>query len=466
MSIVTSLLSLSRAATFVQAAAHRPEDAASLRFRSISHSQIIGRFVWKAAAIGLLALSPVLSRSQNAVADWDAIALHSIVTVGLKSPAASFIFFAYVDVAVYDAVNAINHRNRPFAVHLDAPRGASIDAAVIASAHDVLVHLFPAQQADLDADEIASLNALSNSQSKAEGISVGRAVAAKWIALRANDGLEAPITYVWGSGPGIWEPVPPFPPPVTPWMADYTPFTFASASDFLGTVAPPLRLNSRKWADDFNLTRTYGALNGSVRTPEQTEIGRFWADHPGAMYSRALGVLISEQNLDTVESAKLAAITNVTLADPLVACFNAKYHYAFWRPYTAIHDADTDRNPSTVADPNWLPLDTTPGHPEYPAAHGCGTGALAVALRTYFQRDDVHYQVTSSVTSTTHDFHQFRDLVFEVDEARIFGGMHFRHSVLQGNIMGTAVACHVLKSHFDTQCRLEWDERGRHGGER
>jgi PAP2 superfamily len=154
----------------------------------------------------------------------------------------------------------------------------------------------------------------------------------------------------------------------------------------------------------------------------------------------------------------LAAMQYVSVADSLVACFNAKYHYGFWRPYTAIHNADTDGNPKTVADTNWLPLDPTPGHPEYPAAHGCATQALAVALRTYFHTDRIHYQVTSNVTATTHDFQRFADLVTEVDLARIFGGMHYAHSVLQGNVMGAAVACHVLRSHFQEECLPDGDE--------
>ena len=168
----------------------------------------------KSLAFSLLLLLPAASQSQNMVADWDAIAENTIVTVGLKSPAGSTVFYAYVDVAVYDAVNSINHQHRPFAVRVDAPRGASIDAAVIASAHDVLVHFFPAQQAALDADEAASLGALANSQAKTDGITAGESVAARWIARRANDGLEAPIVYTWGSGPGVWQPAPPFPPPL------------------------------------------------------------------------------------------------------------------------------------------------------------------------------------------------------------------------------------------------------------
>ena len=415
-------------------------------------------FARAAVAAALCMLSPIVTNAQNVVADWDAIALNTIVTVAGKSPISTPVYFSYVSVAEYDSVNAIEHRHRAFAVTVAAPHGASVDSAVIAAAHDVLVHYFPAQKAALDADQMASLAAIPFSQGKVDGITVGQVVAARWLVLRANDGVDAPIGYVWGSGPGVWEPVPPFPPPAAVWAAYFTPFTFPAASDFLGVIDPTLSLKSEEWADDFNLTKAYGSLTSTVRTPQQTEIGRFWADHPGTIDSRALRFLIAEHQLNASESARLAAMQWVTLSDSLTACFNAKYHYAFWRPYTAIHNADTDGNPLTVADPNWVPLDVTPGHPEYPAAHGCGTEALAIALRTYFQSDNVHYQVTSNVTSTTHDFQRFSDLVREVDWARIYGGMHYRHSVLQGNVMGVAVACHVLKTHFDTRCLLEDEE--------
>ncbi len=394
----------------------------------------------------LLLLSPVAGICQNVVSEWDAISLNSIVFQAKKASAA--VLFAYVDVAMYDAVNSINHQYPPFAVRVDAPRGASVDAAVVAAAHDVLVHYLPSQQAALDGAESASLGRIGDSQSKMDGISVGSSVAAEWIALRAYDGFEAPVTDVWGHGPGIWEPVPPFPPPVNVWMADFQPFTFQSASDFLNSIRPPLPLSSREWAEDFNLTKSYGALNGSLRTPAQTESGLFWSAPPQALFSSGLQYLIVSRKLNTAQSARLAAMANVTIADALVACFNAKYHYAFWRPYTAIHGADTDGNPGTEADVNWLPLDITPGHPEYPAAHGCATEALTVALRAFFHSNEIQYRVSSSVTGTAHDFQRFSDVVIEVDAARIFGGMHFRHSVLQGNMMGRTVARHVLKTYF------------------
>jgi hypothetical protein len=404
------------------------------------------RIAFRHLVVSLLLFGPLAGICQNVVSDWDAISLNTIVLQGKKLSAP--VLFPYVDVAMYDAVNSINRQFPPFAVRVDAPREASIDAAVVAAAHDVLVHYLPAQQAALDAAESASLSQIADSKAKTDGVAVGSAVAAQWISLRSGDGFEAPMSYVWGHGPGIWEPVPPYPPPVNFWMADFRPFTFPTASDFMDRIEPPLSLESEEWAEDYNLTKSYGALNGSLRTPEQTEIGLFWSAPPQSLFSSGLRNLIADQKLDTAQSARLAVMANVSIADATVACFNAKYHYAFWRPFTAIHDADIDGNPGTIADPNWLPLDITPGHPEYPAAHGCATEALMVAMRSFFGSDKVHFRVFSSVTGTTHEFRRFSDVVIEIDEARIFGGMHFRHSVLQGNVLGKAVANHVLRTHF------------------
>jgi hypothetical protein len=396
------------------------------------------------------------AEAQNAVADWDANTLTAVVLTAKKSPAVAPVYFAYVSVAMFDAANSIDHRHQPFAVSVHAPRSASVDAAVIAAAHDVLVHYFPAQQPTLDAQQTASLAAIRDGQSKIDGIFVGQAVASSWLALRAGDGLEAPITYTPGHGPGIWEPVPTYPapppntppPPAAPWLARFKPFALRSADQFLDEVRPPLSFQSKAWAHDFNLTKKYGALDSSYRTPEQTEIGQFWADHTMAQYSRAFRELVRTQALDTDDSARLEAMSNVVFADSVVACMNAKYHFAFWRPYTAIHDADTDGNPNTVTDPNWVPLDVTPGHPEYPANHGCVTEALMDTLSEFFETDEVPYTVTSAVTGTTHQFTSFEDVVREVDQARVFGGMHFRHSVKEGNRLGRRVADFILEHHF------------------
>jgi len=407
------------------------------------------RFI--AVCVGLLV--PASGWCQNVATDWNAIANNTIVIVGKKPPSSSGIFFAYEAVAMYDAANSIERRYRPFAVSVHAPKGASLDAAVVAAAHDVLVHYFPGQQAVLDGLEANSLSQIAASQAKTDGIAVGQAVAKRWNDLRADDGLEAPIQYVWGHGPGIWEPVPPFPPPATPWLPYFRPFSYAHGSDFRSRVPPPPTLNSAIWALDINLTKYFGALNGSLRTAKETEIGRFWSDHPLAQYSPAIGRLIADQKLSTMQSARLMLMIYVSYEDALIACFDAKYHYAFWRPYTAIHDADTDGNPFTIPDPNWTALVVTPGHPEYPAAHGCASGAFEVAVSHYFHTDAVATHFSSAVTGTTHDFPKLSDEVEEAGLARIYGGMHYFTSVLEGEILGRTVASHVVSHYFEPRKR-------------
>ena len=307
--------------------------------------------------------------------------------------------------------------------------------------------------------------AIPDGPAKTEGINVGHAVATQWLALRSGDGLEAPVSLSPPSpGPGIWEPVPTFPsphpitpPPVAEWQAQFKPFALRSADQFLARVPPPPSLTSAIFTRDFNLTKAYGALNSNVRTPQQTEIGLFWSDNPAAQYSRAFRGLVDSQKLDTADAARLGAMSYVALADAATACMNAKYHFWFWRPLTAIRNADTDGNPNTIADPNWEPLDVTPGHPEYPANHGCVTQALMDILTAFFQSDEVPYSVTSTVTGTRHSFDDFQDVVTQVDNARIFGGMHFHHSVKEGNRLGRRVADYILNHKF---CRADEECRG------
>lgn len=392
----------------------------------------------------------------NAVSDWHTNMESAVVVTGKKSPSVALVYFAYADVAMYDAVSSIDGRFQPFAVQVPAPRTASKDAAASVAAHDVLVHYLPLQQATLDADLQVSLSAIADGQDKADGVSVGHAVAAQWLALRAGDGLEAPVVLALPNpGPGIWEPVPNYPlpnpttpPPVAEWQAQFKPFALRSADQFLARVPPPPALTSATFTSDFNLTKAYGALNSSVRTAQQTEIGRFWTDNPAAQYSRALRGLIESQGLDTADAARLGAMSFVAAADSATACWSAKYHYFFWRPLTAIRNAGTDGNPDTVADPNWMPLDVTPQHPEYPAAHGCVTEAVMDALTAFFGTDGIPYSVTSTVTGTTHSFVSFEDVVEEVDNARIFGGMHYHHSVREGNRLGRRVTNYMLAHKF------------------
>jgi hypothetical protein len=412
--------------------------------------------------VGLAVTSPatltsaaVAGEGSNAISDWQVVMESAIPGVAARKNVVALPYWGYVTVAMFDAVNSIDRGYKPFAVKMKAPVGASQDAAAASAAHDVLVHYFPAQTADLDSALANSLAKIADGQSKTDGVNVGRAVAAQWLAMRTGDGLEAPLTYTPGHGPGIWEPVPTVPasPPTTPppvgvWMTEFKPLAMKSADQFLREIPPPPALRSQLWARNFNRTKDYGAQNSTVRTPAETEIGLFWTDEAASQYSRALRGLISNQNLDTADSARLTAMFYVAASDAGTACMNAKYHFAFWRPYTAIHDADTDGNPDTVADPNWVPLAPTPGHPEYPANHGCVTQAAMDAIEQFFGTDEVPFSVDSKVTNTTHVFESLDDVVKEVDNARVYGGMHYRHSTREGNRLGNMVTSYIFKHYF------------------
>src|SRR6266446_109108 len=401
------------------------------------------RFTLSLAITLLLAAS--LS-AQNVVSQWNAIASTTIVTNAKEASVASGVWFAYVHLAVFDAVNAIDHRFQPYLFTTNPPPGTNKDAAAVAAAHRVLVNYFPSQQATLDADFAASIAAISDTPANiSAGITVGEASAQALITARANDGLLANVPYTPPVGPGYWLPTPPaFGPPLTPWLGQMVPFTMSSAAQFFPDEGPPA-LDSQQWIDDYNQVKALGALNSTVRTLQQTEIGLFWTEHTGQQYARAFRNLSVKKGLSTSDTARLMAMLWAGFADSAIGCWNAKFSFSFWRPVTAIRAGGG--NPALVADPNWSPLASTPAHPEYPAAHGCVTGAVSTILEGYFGTPDVQFSVDSLVTHTTHTFATTADLLDEVENARVYAGFHYHHSVIQGRVLGTKVG-HQLVHHY------------------
>jgi hypothetical protein len=385
--------------------------------------------------------------AQNVVVQWNDIASTTIVTNGKEASVASGAWFAYVHLAVFDAVNAIDHRFEPYLFTTRAPVGASQDAAAVAAAHRVLVHYFPGQQTSLDAQFAVSLAGISDTGTNiAAGVAVGEASAQAIINARANDGLLANVPYTSPIGPGFYQRTPPaFAAPLTPWLGQMMPFTMTDPAQFFPDEGPT-PLDGEKWIDNYNETKTLGAANSTVRTPEQTEIGLFWTEHTGQQYARAFRNLATQEGLSTSDSARLMAMLWAGYADAGIGCWNAKFFFSFWRPVTAIRAGGG--NPALIADPNWIPLANTPAHPEFPAAHGCVTGSIAHTLQGFFRTREVTLVVSSTVTNTTHTFTNTKELEEEVFGARIYAGFHYRHSLVKGFELGHNVVRNIHTNYF------------------
>jgi hypothetical protein len=393
-------------------------------------------------------LATVCSPAQNVVVQWNAIASTTIISNAHEVSVASGVWLAYVHLAVFDAANAIDHRFQPYLFTTNPPPGANQDAASIAAAHRVLVAYFPSQQSNLDAQYAASIAAISDTAANiAAGVAVGEASAQALINARANDGLLANVAYTPPVGPGFWQPTPPkFGPALTPWLGQMMPFTMTDAAQFFPDEGPDA-LDSQQWIDDYNQVMALGAINSTVRTPQQTEIGLFWTEHTGQQYARAFRNLADQQGLGTSDTARLMAMLWAGYADAGIGCWNAKFSFSFWRPVTAIQAGGG--NPALLADPKWLPLANTPSHPEYPAAHGCVTGAVSTVLEGYFGTPNITFTVDSLVPNTTpQTFSSTTDLMHQVELARIYAGFHYHHSVVQGRVLGIKVGHQLLTQYF------------------
>jgi PAP2 superfamily len=384
----------------------------------------------------------------TSVTDWDAIGTQAFSAAAL-TPAEGHTIFAYVAIAVYDSVMAVKGGYEPFSVDVDAPRRASAKAAVAAAAHRILVHYLPAQAATiLDPAYTASLATIRDGQAKTGGMATGEDVAARLIALRAGDGFRESVTYTPPSPPipGVWIPTAPSP-PIGPYLGLMEPFSLDSADQFRPKGPPAL--HSRQWAREYNEVKDVGSSTSTTRTDEQTLAARFWGEAPVQQARGSFRKFVLDHELDIVQASRFMAMVSVTYADALIACFDAKYHYAFWRPITAIRAGDTDGNRATVSDPAWSPvLPGTPNHPEYPSAHSCITPAGGRVIARFLGTQHIDFTVPSLTGLGDRHFHRVRDLTYDVGNARIWGGIHYRSAVDDGVVIGMRVARHVLDHHF------------------
>jgi hypothetical protein len=403
-----------------------------------------------------------VSLPPTAALTWNSIAVNAvrsavITTDGPPRPvlqAEGRVYTAYVQAAVYDAVTKIEGRYVPYHDFSADPDGASPEAAVAAAARTTLDYYLPDQAASVDTQYAAFLASLPNA-GKVAGIAVGEAAANDIIAFRANDGRNAPMaTYGDPNLPvvaGQWQVVPPATTAATPWLAFMQPFMLESPSQFRSAPRPDL--GSKRYSEELNETKAYGAKDSAVRSPEQTATAYFWNANGINQGNQAFRDVATQHGLDLVDTVRLLAMGELVEADAAIACWDSKYHYLFWRPYTAIRNADLDDNPATVADSTWLPLVNTPNHPEYPGAHGCITGALAevVARALHTRRIDATiWGATNGGTTlaASRHFEAVKDLDRELVNARIWIGFHYRHSTIAGITLGRAVAHWTLQRYF------------------
>ena len=391
--------------------------------------------------------------SENAVLYWSGVAANAIVaptapgSTALRPPASSSVLGGMVHGAMYDAVAAVEGGLVPFATGVTAPPDASADAAVATAAKDVLVKRVPLQAPTVEAAYGAYMASIPDGDAKDAGKAVGAVAAAGMLAMRLGDRFDDVVPYVQPTpGPGVFEPIATTP-PVDVKLPKVRPFTYASPSDY--RPDPPYALTSKRYAKDVAEVQEIGRVISSTRTALQTETVRFHTEQTFFQFNRTLRELAKARGLDMRESARLMGYVNVATADTMIACWEAKYHYYFWRPNHAIQRADTDGNPATSPEAGWLPL-VTGNHPEYPSGHACFTGAVTESLRNYFGTKHVQLTVTSTAVGAggPRTYESLDELVTDVENARVWGGLHYRTTMTETAKHFPQIARDVGKHYF------------------
>jgi hypothetical protein len=381
-----------------------------------------------------LLLLPATSMG-DAILDWNELGVAAVLAAR-QSPPESARSMAMMHLAMFDAVNAIERRYAPYGTELRAPAGASANAAAASAARAVLAKLFPEQRETLEKAYAASLKQISGERGIEAGAALGEQAANDCIAMRVNDGVGAANLYRPLTSPGVYVPT------VLPVSHDWRevkPWVMKQPSQF--RPEPPPALTSALWVRDYNEIKEVGAKNSQKRTPEQTEVARFWTAVGVATWNPVVRSLATAQPRRLVDNARLFALANMAASDAFVAVFDGKYAFNFWRPVTAIRNGEADGNDATAPDPAWLPFVDTPMHPEYPCAHCISAGAVAAVLEAEFGTGRVSTISMTSATAPgiTHRWERIADYVKEINNARIWGGIHYRNTTEVGERMGREI---------------------------
>jgi hypothetical protein len=407
---------------------------------------------------------PAAAAAPDPVLEWIGVMNNTVLAAG-SAPNVTGRAVALVSASVFDAVNGIEPRFRPLHVRPHAPHNASQRAAAIQAAYVILMNLYGAQQGGtLTSQHDASLAALASTEkpeSIAAGVAWGQSVADAIWSSRLTDGFAPAPPPFFGvqsiartpNSLGFWRPTPPANASgATPQIATMTPWVLRRTSQF--RLPPPLALNSPEYLADLSEAREMGSLSSASRSSEQTEVALFWALNTPLAWNRVAAQLSAERGLSLTENAHLFAVLNVTLADAIMACWDTKYRYIFWRPVTAIRAGAAPGDP----DADWKPLldslTGTPAHPEYPSAHSTYSGAAAFILAAAFG-ENTAFSLTSEIRPGTRSYTNFSEAIAEIADARVFGGIHLRSSCARGNSLGQAVADyvsrHVMRARGDDQ---------------
>ncbi|MEA2547158.1 MAG: hypothetical protein QOI09_2431 [Chloroflexota bacterium] len=430
----------------------------------------IGRF-WKRRTAAAVIAAALLAASiggtvearrgaadPSVITDWNATMVATIVVDAGKANAEGIFWYSFVQSAVYNAVVGITHRYELYKWDVRGPRSASPEAAAATAAYRVLLYYFPASQVRLDAAYAASLAKIPDGRSKRQGIRYGKRAAAHIIRLRAGDGRNAPITLDVPLAAGVWRPTPPaMAPMLIPWLSQVRPFTLRSPSQF--RPGPPPALTSPTYTTEFNEVKDFGSKTGSSRSDAQTQTALFFSDIAIGALQGSLRDLATRRGLNISDSARLFAAADLAGSDSGIAAWDAKFHYHWWRPITAITLAADDGNPDTAADGLWAPLITTPPYPDYPS----GLCNLMAAVSRSVTRvmstipGTVPGSLDLNITSVaaglpgaplTRHYATAADLLTDAINARVWSGIHFRTADVVAAQMGTQVSNWALDHYF------------------
>jgi hypothetical protein len=385
-------------------------------------------------AVAFLTISARVAKA-DAVTEWNTRACELAGPASFDTPTSNRAL-AIMHTAIYEAVNAITKRYPAGELKIEAPAGASVDAAIAAASHATLSKLAPARQPDIDSAYQAAIAKIPEGKSKSDGIAVGEKAAAGVIAKRLDDGFAAPETYRPYTIAGVY--VPTALPLVSQWPLR-KPWLMSSASQF--RPGPPPKLTSETWARDYNEIKAMGRKTNSTRTPEQTEVAHFWEATGASIYHGLVRSVAEQPGRDIAQNARLFMAISQAVDDAIIAVFDAKYHYNFWRPITAIRNGDIDGNDATERDASWTPFVNTPMHPEYPCAHCISSAAIGAVLEAEIGNGPMPVLTTQSPTANNgkRTWTKIEDFIQEVSNGRICDGVHFRTSTEVGTAMGRQI---------------------------